>query len=91
MTLHITTKRSKLAKVMETKGFKILRNIKTKWINIVALSKVVLEEFLILLVKMVKDVVVNESTTTNYELLCNIENILGLIYPLPMLEVHFNL
>jgi len=46
--------RSKLAKVMETKGFKILCNIKTRWISMVAFSKVVLEEFKILLVKMAK-------------------------------------
>jgi hypothetical protein len=37
--------RSKLVEVMEIKGLKILRNIKTKWINMVAPSKVVLEEF----------------------------------------------
>ncbi len=35
---------------------------------------------------MVKDVAANESTTANYELLCDIENILGLICLLPMLE-----
>ncbi len=35
---------NKLAKVMETKGLKILHNIKTIWINMVVPSKVVLEE-----------------------------------------------
>jgi hypothetical protein len=29
---------------METKGFKILHNIKTRWINMATPSKVVLEE-----------------------------------------------
>jgi hypothetical protein len=49
-------------------------------------SKVVLEEFKTLLVKMAKDVVVNENTTINYELLCDIEIVLGFTYLLPMLE-----
>jgi len=75
-----------MAKVMETKHFKILCNIKTKWINMVVPSKVVLEEFKTLLVKMAKDVVVNENTTINYELLCDIEIVLGFTYLLPMLE-----
>jgi hypothetical protein len=34
---------NKLAKVMETKGLKILHNIKTRWINMAVSSKVVLE------------------------------------------------
>jgi hypothetical protein len=49
-------------------------------------SKVVLEEFKILLVKMAKDAVTNESATANYELLCDIEIVLGFICLLPMLE-----
>jgi hypothetical protein len=75
-----------MAKIMETKRFKILCNIKTKWINMVVPSKVVLEEFKTLLVKMAKDVVVNEYATINYELLCDIEIVLGFIYLLPMLK-----
>ncbi len=49
-------------------------------------SKVVLEEFKTLLMKMAEDVVVNEYATANYELLCDIETILGLTYLLPILE-----
>jgi hypothetical protein len=78
--------RSKLAEIMETKGLKILCNIKTKWISMVAPSKVVLEEFKILLVKMAKDAIANEFATINYELLFDIETILGLTCLLPMLE-----
>jgi hypothetical protein len=48
-------------------------------------SKVVLEEFKTLLVKMV-DVTTNEFVIINYELLCDIETILGLTCLLPMLE-----
>jgi hypothetical protein len=48
-------------------------------------SKVVLEEFKTLLVKMAEDVV-NQYATANYELLCDIETIMGLTYLLHMLE-----
>jgi hypothetical protein len=49
-------------------------------------SKVVFEEFKILLVKMAKDVAINESVIANYELLRDIEIVLGFICLLPMLE-----
>jgi hypothetical protein len=48
-------------------------------------SKVVLEKFKTLLMKMAKDVA-NEYVVTNYELLCDIETIMGLTCLLPMLE-----
>ncbi len=71
---------------METKGFKLLHNIKTSQINMVVPSKVVLEEFKTLLVKMGKEDVANESTTANYELLCDIETIQVFTCLLLMLE-----
>jgi hypothetical protein len=37
-------------------------------------------------VKMVEDVVTNEYVVINYELLCDIEIVLGFTYLLPMLE-----
>lgn len=40
---------------METKVFKIVQNIKTKWINMFSPNKVILEEFKTLLVKMAHD------------------------------------
>ncbi len=43
----------------------------------VAFSKVVLEEFKILLVKMAKNATANEFAVVNYELLCDIEIIMG--------------
>ncbi len=48
-------------------------------------SKVILEEFKSLLVKMAQDVTINESTTTNCELTCEVETILGLTSTMPML------
>ncbi len=49
-------------------------------------SKVVLEKFKTLLVKMAKHVVVNEFAVANYELLCDNEIVLGFTCLLPMLE-----
>lgn len=40
---------------MKTKVFKILQNIKTKWINMFFPHKVILGEFKTLLVKMAQD------------------------------------
>lgn len=78
--------RWKLAKIMNIKGYKILHIIKIKWINMVAPSKVILEEFKTLLVKMAQDATINESTTTNCELTCEVETILGLTSMMPILQ-----
>ncbi len=78
--------RWKLTKIMETKGYKFFHIIKIKWINMVAPSKVILEEFKTLLVKMAQDAIVNKSTTTNCELTCEVETILVLTSMMPMLQ-----
>jgi hypothetical protein len=46
---------TKLAKIMETKGNKILRNTKTRWISMVNLIKHVLSEYHTFLMKMAMD------------------------------------
>jgi len=79
-------KRRKLAKVIETKSFNILWNIKIQWISIVVPSKVVLEEFMTLLVKMAQDSTTNKFLAVNYELLCDVDTIMGFIYMILMLE-----
>lgn len=70
--------RSKLIKVMKIKGLKILHNIKTKWISMVAPSKVVLEEVKTILVKTTQDVTTNEFAIANYEL-CGLKLFWGLL------------
>jgi hypothetical protein len=47
---------TKLAKVMETKGNKILCNIKTKWTSMINPIKRVLPEYYTLFMKMALDV-----------------------------------
>ncbi len=78
--------RWKLVKLMETKG-QILWNIKIRWINMVAPSRVVLEEFKTLIVKMAQDYVFNEFVAVNYELLCDVETIMGFTCVIPMVEL----
>lgn len=79
-------KRWKLAKTMETKGLNILWNIKIRWINIVIPSKVVLEEFMTHLVRMAQDFTINKFAVVNYELLCDVDTIMGFICMILMLE-----
>jgi hypothetical protein len=52
----------------------------------IVLSKVVLEEFKTLFVKLAEDTTTNEFVIVNYELLCDIETVMGLTCLLPMLE-----
>jgi len=54
-------------------------------------SKQMLGEYKTLVVKMTDFVASNEAANTNYELLCDVETVMGLTYVLPMLEVVQNL
>jgi hypothetical protein len=77
---------TKLAEMIESKGLKFLRNIKTKWISMLAPFKRMFEKYETLVVKMSDDVVNNAAANTNYELLCHVETIMGLMCVLHMLE-----
>lgn len=48
---------SKLAKIIESMGLNFLKNIKMKWISMLALSKQMVKEYKTLVVKMSDDVV----------------------------------
>jgi hypothetical protein len=43
---------SKLAKIVETKGFKVLQNVKTRWINMLTPLKWVKKKYKTLIIKM---------------------------------------
>jgi hypothetical protein len=77
----------KLVKVLWTKGLKILYNVKTQWISMLAPIKLVLVEYKNFVVKMCDDITGNAFANNNYELLCDCDTILGLTCVLPMLEV----
>ncbi len=64
---------------MKMKGLKLLHNTKTKWISMVAPSKVVLDEVKTILVKMAQDAIANEFAITNYEELCELKLFWGLL------------
>jgi hypothetical protein len=71
---------------MSKKGLKILQDVKTWWISMITLTKRVWYQYKPLLVKMVEDVATVDNAKANYELICNVETLLGLPYVLPLLE-----
>lgn len=75
-----------MVKFLETKGGKILHNMKTQWTLMLAPTKRVLQEYKILVVKMVNDNLGNVTTKNNYELLYDCDIILGLTCVLRMME-----
>lgn len=70
---------------METKGLKILQNIKIRLINMIFTSKSVFEKFKIFLLKMVYNVLINETIVANYEFLCELNIVLKLTCMIPKL------
>jgi hypothetical protein len=62
---------------METKGLKLLRNVKTRWISILSPTKRVMEKYKSLLVKMALNMDVNFQPTTNFEHLVDLEVLLS--------------
>ena len=80
----------KLAELLESKGRKILRNVKTRWISILSPLKRVLSEYRTLLVKMYFDHLLKPTipaTKVNYKLVPDIKCLLTLAAVLPLLEV----
>jgi len=78
------------AETLETKGLKLLRNVKTHWISMLSLLKHVLAKCKSLVVKMHSDCEKIKSTHDNFELLCDLDLILGLPCVMSILEVvHF--
>jgi len=76
-----------LAKLLKCKGNKIIKNIKTHWVSTLSPSKKVLSEYKALVVKMVEDSVIVDTTKINYELMCDLETLLGLSCIIPLLEL----
>ncbi len=64
--------------MIQAKGLKVLKNITTMWIFILAPFKQVQNEYKTFMVKMVNDGASISSVKTNNELLCYVEIIMGL-------------
>jgi hypothetical protein len=76
-----------LAEMIESRGLIFLKNIKMKWISMLTLFKQMVKEYKTLVVKMSDDVVSNAVVNTNFELLCDVETIMGLTCVLLKLEI----
>jgi len=77
---------TKLAKIVETEGLKVLQNVKTRWINMLQHLKWVGKEYKVFIPKMATDNVNLESTKANLLSFCYIHMIFNLPCILPMLE-----
>jgi hypothetical protein len=80
-----------LAEIIESRGLKILKNIQTRWISMLAPSKKLVFEYKFVVMKMSKDLPTNPVVAINYELFCDVKTLMGLTCVLVMLEEMQNL
>ncbi len=78
---------TKFVKTLETKWLNLLKNVKTHWISMLNLLKCLLARYKSLVVKMHSNCVKNIYDHDNFELLCDLDLILGLPCVMPILEV----
>jgi hypothetical protein len=76
-----------LVKTLETKGLKLLQNIKIRWMSMLSPLKHVLGKYKSLVVKMHTNARNNKLAWENLDLLCDIELVFYLPCILPMLEM----
>jgi hypothetical protein len=78
---------SKLVKILKTKGNKLSKNIKMKWISMLDPTKEVMVEYCTLVVKMALDYLSNNFINlVNFKMLFNIKVLYELEILLPILE-----
>jgi hypothetical protein len=63
---------TKLTELMETKGAKILKNVKTCLISILSPTQSVMAKYKILFMKTALDDPTNEKTKANFDLFCDV-------------------
>jgi hypothetical protein len=78
----------KLCDVLTEKMNKLLRNVKTKWMNILFPVKHVMEQYRPLMAKMHVDASSNDIDVKNLSMLCGLELILRLHAILPHFRFH---
>ena len=76
----------KLAACLESKGNKILRNVKTRWISMLGPAKRLLEEYKPLVMKMAVDAPKEAAAKKNLSMLLDWQNMLTLPCLMPMLH-----
>jgi hypothetical protein len=77
---------TKLVEIVEIEGLKVLWNVKTRWINMLAPFKKFGKDYKTLIAKTVVDNGTVEASKANLVNLCDVGTILGLPCVLPMLE-----
>jgi hypothetical protein len=82
---------AKLVEIMETKGNKLLQNMKYSWISMLSPLKHVLFEYHTLLMKMALDAATITFAKSNLCLLTDVEMLLGLNVVMPLLEAMHSL
>lgn len=75
-------------KLMDTKGNKILKNIKTCWISMFSSTKWVFSKYKTLLAKMVGNAYEISQAQINFDSSCDVPIFLGLPCLMPLLEMH---
>ena len=88
----------KLTDIVETKGLRMCKNVKTRWISLLELLKRVPSEYKTLVVKMCEDSTVKEPMLTqkyqanresarqNLDMLCDVGTLLALPCLMPLLD-----
>jgi hypothetical protein len=69
----------KISYIMETKGHKILKVVKIRWVSMLSLCKRILSEYRALVVKMGLDLVSCPIAKDNFNMLINLEVLLAFI------------
>ncbi len=78
---------TKLVKIVETRGLKILQNVKVHWISMLEPLKCVSATYKTLILKMAHDNASIVQVRLNLDLLCDVHTLLDLFYLLPFLKV----
>jgi predicted ATPase len=74
----------KLAKLMKIEGNKTLKNVCIQWISMLSPTRMVLEQYCILLKEMALDSPIKTKAITNLQILVDVEVTLGLSYIFPL-------
>jgi hypothetical protein len=75
-----------LAEVLETKGLKILRQVKTRWLSMISPAIRVMNEYKTLVVKMMEDQDDMESAKTSFHHLIDVQIVVSLPCLVPMFK-----
>jgi hypothetical protein len=76
----------KLAEVLETKGLKILRQVKTRWLSMMSPAIRMMNEYKTLVVKMMEDEQAVDAAKTSFQHLMDIQIVVSLSCLIPMLK-----